>query len=124
AIAASGLVVTYSTSGVFNFAHGALGMLCAYVYWDLRVNDSHTCPLLPRGSWPAPIALGFVLLVFAPVLGALLYRVVIRGLQDTSEIVKLVVPISVLLAVIGLANWVWKPTDAHSIQTFFGADHK
>ncbi|MDQ1510368.1 MAG: branched-chain amino acid transport system permease protein livM [Actinomycetota bacterium] len=124
AIAASGLVVTYSTSGVFNFAHGALGMLCAYVYWDLRVNDSHTWPLLPKGHWPAPLALGFVLLVFAPLLGALLYRVVIRGLQDTSEIVKLVVPISVLLAAIGLANWVWKPTDTHSIQPFFGADHK
>jgi branched-chain amino acid transport system permease protein len=124
AIAASGLVVTYSTSGVFNFAHGALGMLCAYVYWDLRVNDSHTWPLLPKGVWPAPLALAFVLLVFAPLLGALLYRVVIRGLQGTSEIVKLVVPISVLLAAIGLANWVWKPTDSHSIQPFFGPDHK
>src|ERR1700686_2647090 len=105
AIVASELVVTYSTSGVFNFAHGALGMLCAYVYWDLRVNANHTWPLLPKGSWPAPLALGFVLLVFAPLLGALLYRVVIRGVQDTSEIVKLVVPISVLLAAIGLANW-------------------
>jgi len=123
AIAASGLVVTYSTSGVFNFAHGALGMLSAYVYWDLRVNDAHSWPLLPKGPWPAPLALGFVLLVFAPLLGALLYRVVIRGLQDTSEIVKLVVPISVLLAAIGLANWVWKPTESHSIQPFFGADH-
>ena len=124
AIAASGLVVTYSTSGVFNFAHGALGMLCAYVYWDLRVNDAHTWPLLPKGSWPAPLALAFVLLVFAPLLGALLYRFVIRGLQGTSEIVKLVVPISVLLAAIVLASWVWKPTDSHSIQPFFGADHK
>jgi branched-chain amino acid transport system permease protein len=124
AIAASGLVVTYSTSGVFNFAHGALGMLCAYVYWDLRVNDNHTWPLLPKGHWSAPLALVFVLLVFAPLLGALLYRVVIRGLEGTSEIVKLVVPISVLLAAIGLANWVWKPTEAHSIQPFFGADHK
>jgi len=124
AIAASGLVVTYSTSGVFNFAHGALGMLCAYVYWDLRVNDSHTWPLLPKGAWPAPLAFAFVLLVFAPLLGALLYRFVIRGLQGTSEIVKLVVPISVLLAAIGLANWVWKTTDSHSIQPFFGPDHK
>ena len=52
AIASSGLVVTYSTSGVFNFAHGALGMLCAYIYWDLRVNDSHQWPLLPKGPWP------------------------------------------------------------------------
>ncbi|HEV7527181.1 MAG TPA: ABC transporter permease [Acidimicrobiia bacterium] len=114
AIAASGLVVTYSTSGVFNFAHGALGMLSAYVYWDVRVNK----------AWPAPLALAFVLLVFAPAVGALLYRVVIRGLQQTSEIVKLVVPISVLLAAIVLANWVWKPTQPHSIQPFFGADHK
>jgi branched-chain amino acid transport system permease protein len=114
AIAASGLVVTYSTSGVFNFAHGALGMLCAYMYWELRVNR----------TWPAPLALGFVLLVFAPLIGALLYRVVIRGLQETSEIVKLVVPISVLLALIALANWVWKTDSPHSIQPFFGADHK
>src|SRR4029079_1138429 len=124
AIAASGLVVTYSTSGVLNFAHGALGMLCAYVYWDLRVNDAHTWPLLPKGAWPAPLALAFVLLVFAPLLGALLYRVVIGGLQGTSEIVKLVVPISVLLAAIVLANWVWKTTESHSIQPFFGPDHK
>jgi branched-chain amino acid transport system permease protein len=124
AIAASGLVVTYSTSGVFNFAHGALGMLCAYVYWDLRVNDAHSWPLFPKGTWPAPLALGFVILVFAPLVGALLYRVVIRGLQGTSEIVKLVVPISVLLALIATANWVWKPNDPHSIQPFFGADHR
>jgi branched-chain amino acid transport system permease protein len=124
AIAASGLVVTYSTSGVFNFAHGALGMLCAYVYWDLRVNDDHHWPLLPHGHWPAPLALGFVLFVFAPLVGALLYRVVIRGLQETSEIVKLVVPISVLLALIALANWIWKTDNPHSIQPFFGADHK
>src|SRR5450631_2018454 len=90
AIAASGLVVTYSTSGIFNFAHGALGMFCAYVYWEVRVNH----------GWPAPLALGFVLLVVGPLLGAALYRVVIRGLRDTSEVVKLVVPISVLLGFI------------------------
>jgi len=35
AVAASGLVVTYATSGVFNFAHGAIGMFCAFTYWEL-----------------------------------------------------------------------------------------
>ncbi len=124
AIAACGLVVTYSTSGIFNFAHGALGMFCAYLYWDLRFNDGHRWPLLPAGHWPAPLALAMVLLVIAPLLGALLYRVVIHGLEETSEIVKLVVPISVLLALISLANWVWKPGVPHTIQPFFGADHK
>ncbi|CAN5719058.1 hypothetical protein BH10ACT1_BH10ACT1_05970 [soil metagenome] len=114
AIAACGLVVTYSTSGIFNFAHGALGMFCAYAYWTLRY-DQH---------WPAPLALAMVLLVIAPLLGAALYQVVIRGLGDASEVVKLVVPISVLLATISLANWIWKPDRPHTIQPFFGADHQ
>src|SRR5215216_3229109 len=111
AIAATGLVVTYSTSGVFNFAHGALGMFCAYLYWDLRVNTEH-----PWGVMPAPVALAVVLLVAAPLIGAILYLGVIRGLQRTPEIVKLVVPISVLLALIGLANWIWKTDQPHTIQ--------
>ena len=124
AIAASGLVVTYSTSGIFNFAHGAMGMFCAYLYWDLRVNDHHTWPLLPHGHLPAPVALAVVLLVVAPALGAFLYLVVMRGLDDASETVKLVVPVSVLLGLISLANWIWNPQVNHSIQPFFGADHK
>ena len=33
AIAATGLVVTYTTSGVFNFAQGAVGMVAAFCYW-------------------------------------------------------------------------------------------
>ncbi len=124
AIAASGLVVTYSTSGIFNFAHGAVGMFCAYVYWDLRVNNNHKWPLLPKGHWPAPVALAVVLLVIAPALGAFLYLVVMRGLEDASETVKLVVPISVLLGLVSLANWIWNPQVNHSIQPFFGANHK
>jgi len=110
AIAASGLVVTYSTSGIFNFAHGALGMFCAFAYWEVRVDH----------GWPAPLALGFVLLVLAPILGLVLYLVVIRGLQGTSEIVKLVIPISLMLAFIGLAGWIWDQSKPHALQPFFG----
>jgi branched-subunit amino acid ABC-type transport system permease component len=36
AIAASGLVLTYATSNVFNIAHGAIGMFMAFVYWSWR----------------------------------------------------------------------------------------
>ena len=36
-IAAAGLVLTYATSRVFNFAHGAIGMLLAYVAYTLWV---------------------------------------------------------------------------------------
>ena len=75
AIAASGIVVTYTTSGIFNFAQGAIGMFMAFVYWELRVN---------RGI-PAPIALFLTILVIAPALGALIERVLIRLIVDSSD---------------------------------------
>ena len=37
AIISSGLVVTYTTTGVFNFAHGATGMMAAFAYWQLSI---------------------------------------------------------------------------------------
>src|ERR1700693_3674958 len=38
AISAAGLVVVYTTTGIFNFAQGAIGMFMAYLYWELRIN--------------------------------------------------------------------------------------
>jgi branched-subunit amino acid ABC-type transport system permease component len=35
ALAGLGLVLTYKTSGVFNFAHGALATVAAYVFYVL-----------------------------------------------------------------------------------------
>ena len=54
AVAASGLVVTYTTSGIFNFAHGAIGMMGAFAYWQLSSEEAV--------GLPAPVA--FVLVVF------------------------------------------------------------
>lgn len=53
AITAMGLVVTYKVSGVFNFAQGAIGMLAAFLYWQLtRVGGgrSHS-PSSSSPSW-------------------------------------------------------------------------
>ena len=55
-VIASGLVLTYTTTGIFNFAHGAAGMLAAFTYWQLRFG----------WGWPAPVALFVVLCVLAP----------------------------------------------------------
>ena len=73
AIAATGLVLTYTTTGVFNFAHGAMGMVAAFAYWEMRFG----------WHWPAPIALAVCLLVLAPAFGALLEIAIMRRLQGT-----------------------------------------
>jgi len=38
ALPALGLVLVYRSSGVVNFAQGALGMAGGFVFWDLTVN--------------------------------------------------------------------------------------
>ncbi len=113
-IAASGLVVTYTTSGIFNFAHGAIAMLGAFAYWQVRV----------AWGWPAPLALLVVLGFAAPLLGTLLYAVVMRGLRDTAEVTKIVVPVSVMLGFLALSTWIWDPTPSspRTITKFFGAN--
>ncbi|MBG01219.1 MAG: ABC transporter permease [Acidimicrobiaceae bacterium] len=117
-IASAGLVVTYTTSGIFNFAHGAIGMFSAFIYWQLRWDEGW------GGQWPAPIALLFVLLVVAPVVGILLQVLVMRGLEGTSETTKLVIPIAVMLGFIGLTNWVWQGAEQRIPKPFFGRNAK
>jgi branched-chain amino acid transport system permease protein len=109
AIIASGLVVTYTTTGIFNFAHGATGMLAAFAYWQFTV----------KFGWPIWLSVVLVLLVLAPLFGMLLDRVIMRGLEGTSEATKLVVSISLLVAMIGLAQWIWEPGKARTVKPFF-----
>ncbi len=62
-----------------------------------------------------------VLLVLAPLFGVLLELVIMRGLQNTTEAVKLVVSISLLLFLIGFAQLIWAPGVSRPMQTFFSS---
>ena len=84
AIAATGLVLTYTTTGVFNFAHGGVGMMAAFTYWQLRFG----------WNWPAPVALIVVLFILAPLTGMLLEWLMMRRLDGTSDTTKLVVTLA------------------------------
>ena len=108
AIAASGLVLTYSTTRVFNIAHGALGMVMSFVFWDFSV----------RQGMPTLLALLLVLFVVAPALGWFLQRFVARDLGDAPVSVSLVVTVAILVATLGVAQQVWPP-EARSVQPFF-----
>ncbi|MHB8511650.1 MAG: ABC transporter permease [Actinomycetota bacterium] len=110
AIAATGLVMTYSTSGIFNIAHGAIGMLMAFTYWELRYH---------RG-WPAPIALIVVLLIIAPLLGAGIEKTLIRRLRGATVAQSLVVTVGLLVLLLGVGETIWSPVTARPVPEFFG----
>jgi branched-chain amino acid transport system permease protein len=109
AVAASGLVVTYTTSGIFNFAHGAFGMMAAFVYWQMRF----------EWGWSAPVALVVMLGLIAPLFGAAIEVVIFRGLQNVSEVTKLVVSVSLLFGVYQLAIIFFPPDQGRRFPGFF-----
>jgi branched-chain amino acid transport system permease protein len=109
AVSASGLVVTYSTTGIFNFAHGAIGCFLAFVYWELRVNR----------NWPAPLALFMVVLVIAPFVGLVLDRLVMRRLVNAVLVVQLMVTVGLMLLFMGLTATMWKPDRGRALPAFF-----
>jgi ABC-type branched-subunit amino acid transport system ATPase component/branched-subunit amino acid ABC-type transport system permease component len=108
-LTASGLVVTYTTSGIFNFAHGAIGMAAAYMYWQFHIG----------WGWPTVPSLVIVLFVIAPAFGALVERVLIRPLRGAAVDLTLVVTLGLLLLLIGAANAVWSPTKIRRLPQFF-----
>src|SRR6478752_959542 len=110
AVAATGLVVTYTTSGIFNFAQGAIGMFLAYVFWQLQVD------------WGIQTLVALLLTVFvaAPIMGALIERVLMRAIADAPLVAQIVTTIGLMLALMGLAGLIWDPQETRHINRFFG----
>jgi branched-chain amino acid transport system permease protein len=109
ALSASGLVVTYTTSGIFNFAQGAMGMIAAFAYWQLAV----------AWHWPTPVAVVVVLFVLAPLMGAVIERGLMRRIRGAPVGITLTVTLGLLLALLGVANAIWDPQLTRIVPSFF-----
>jgi branched-chain amino acid transport system permease protein len=114
AIAASGLVLTYTTTRVFNLAHGATSMMAAFTYWQLHVKDG-------LATW---LSIVLILLVFAPVYGIIVERVVMRRVADAPVGVMLVMTLGLLLFLFGIASQIWplNTSQYRYVQQFYGND--
>ncbi len=100
ALAAVGLVLTFKTSGIFNFAHGAHAATAAYVFNVFRSDQ----------GLPWPVAMGLTLVVVGVVGGLLLERMahLLSGASvaaRTAATVGLLVGLQqILVAVFGSAT--------------------
>jgi ABC-type branched-subunit amino acid transport system ATPase component/branched-subunit amino acid ABC-type transport system permease component len=96
ALAGLGLVLTYRGSRVVNFAHGAIGMIAAFVFYDLRDE---------RGIG-AVASMPIAVLVSAAI-GATFYVVVIRALQSAPAIAKMIASLGLLVFLQAVALEIW-----------------
>ena len=88
AIAASGIVVTYVSSGVLNFAFGSIAYFLARFYYYLNTQQ----------GWDQLPAVLVSVFLAGPALGAFLYLVLFRHLRMSSPLIKIVSSIGVSVA--------------------------
>ena len=103
ALAAIGLVLTYKTSGVFNFAHGALAATSAYVFYEGYVNQ----------GWKWPFAFLVSLLVVG-VLGGLILERLATLLASAPTVTTVVATVGLLVLLQSLMTAIYGAADKKS----------
>jgi branched-chain amino acid transport system permease protein len=97
AIASAGLVITYTSSGILNFAFGAMAFFIARLYYYLHTQQNWS--IAPA----AIVSIG----IAAPAMGVLLYVVLFRHLRMSSPLIKVVATIGLLVAIPSIATLIF-----------------
>ena len=97
ALAASGLVVTYVSTGILNFAFGSLAFFVARTYYWMHVEK----------GWGILLSAGLCLFVVSPLLGLLLYVVLFRHLRLSSQLIKVVATIGLSVVIPAIVTLVF-----------------
>lgn len=104
---ALGLLLTYRASGVVNFAHAAMGMYVAYVFFELRQTGQLILPVIgvpgrvnlfndPALQPTVATALAISLAV-AALLGLVIYLLVFRPLRNAPPLARVVASLGLFL---------------------------
>ncbi|MEW6473511.1 MAG: ABC transporter permease [Actinomycetota bacterium] len=109
-LTAYGLALSYRLSGVFNFAHGAIGMLGAFLYTDLV--ETH--------GWPRLAAFLFILGVYAPLAATAGNLVLFRYLAGKSVTVQVAGTTLLALALFEYARRSYTNTSLAVLPSVFG----
>lgn len=100
---ALGLVLSFRSSGVINFAHAAMGMYVAYAFFEFRETGDLVLPilglpdrvhLLARPTLASALAVAIVL---GAVVGVVVYLLVFRPLRRSPVLARVVASLGLLL---------------------------
>jgi ABC-type branched-subunit amino acid transport system ATPase component/branched-subunit amino acid ABC-type transport system permease component len=108
-LAGVGLVLTYKTSGVFNFAYGALAAVAAYAFYVLHVLN----------GWAWPLAAGVATLVLGPAMG-LIVELLARRIQGRSLALQVASTVGLLLVIEAAVELIYGHTTVRIVPIFLG----
>jgi ABC-type branched-subunit amino acid transport system ATPase component/branched-subunit amino acid ABC-type transport system permease component len=98
-LAATGLVLTYKTSGIFNFAYGALASVSVFVVYELHDVQ----------GWPWPVAGALCVFVLGPVMGYLL-ELLARQLSAADRTLQIGAMVGLIGAIVAITGLMFRNT--------------
>lgn len=105
-LAGAGVVLTYKTTGIFNFGYGAVAALSAFLFYLLHTDWNV--------AWP--LAAAVCALVFAPLLGLAL-ELMGRSLHGASETLKVIATVGLILVAEAIGV-LWHPGNEPTFPNF------
>ncbi|MHB8511901.1 MAG: ABC transporter permease [Actinomycetota bacterium] len=99
ALASTGLVLTYRTSGVLNLGYGALAIFTSFVHWQLTV----------RWGWPGWASALVVVTLVAPLVGFILEEGIFSKLRDQPIVIGVIATVGVWVLLQGIIQLIWGP---------------
>ncbi len=93
---ASGLTLSYTATGIFNLAYGAIAFCSALLYYELNTGL----------GWPIVPAFLFVVAIFCPLLGLGLNFAVFRPLAKSTDAAKIMATVGLLVALPAIARYI------------------
>jgi ABC-type branched-subunit amino acid transport system permease subunit len=125
AVLGQGLVLKFRSAGVVDFAHGAVAMFIAYVFVNLRSFGQLELPvvLIPHqislnGGTGLNTGLAIIIsLVYAAVLGLVLYVLIYRPIRSASPLTRVCASVGVMLGLeaIAVLNFSTQPVATNPI---------
>ncbi len=109
ALYATGLVVLYTTTGVFNFAQGAIGVFAAFLYWEIHINRGlHTLPSI------------LIVILTCALIGIFLDIAIMRKMRGSSLVVQLMVTVAIMVLLLALTGDIWNADQIRRVDFLFG----
>ena len=109
-MAGVGLVLTYRTSGILNFAYGGLASVAGYLLYTLMVQLD-----LPSG-----VAVFLAVFVLGPLMG-LAFEVLARSLQRSPLALRVAATVGVLIAIESAIILIYGTESSRSVPVFLGS---
>ncbi len=97
ALASTGIVLTYRTSGILNFGFGAVALFTTFIYWQFAV----------QWGWPAWLAAIVVVAVVAPAVGVFLDTQLFRRIEGQPKVISVIATVGLTVLLQGVVFRIW-----------------